>query len=225
MTPILSPVITIDGPSGCGKGTVSQRLASYLKWHFLDSGSLYRVLALACLQAAVPLEDEQAIAKLASSLPVRFKEHHLGEAPEVYLNEIEVSDAIRSENCGKTASLVSSLPSVRTALLARQRAFRRPPGLVTDGRDMGTVVFPDAKLKIFLDASPEERARRRFQQLKNKGVEANYEVILNDLISRDERDRCRTIAPLIPAKDAILIDSTELDAQAVFDRILKLIRV
>lgn len=225
MNPSSIPVITIDGPSGCGKGTLSQSLAAHLKWHFLDSGSLYRVLALAAQQQTIPPTDEVALSQLARTLDVRFKESHLGDAPTIFLAKQDVSEQIRSEQCGNLASSISSLKAVREALIERQRAFRRPPGLVTDGRDMGTIIFPDAQLKIFLDATTEERAQRRFKQLQNKGLKAEYATIYADLAKRDERDRTRTVAPLLPAQDAVIIDTTHLGIGEVFDRILELIKV
>ncbi len=210
------PVITLDGPSGSGKGTVGRALAERLGWHFLDSGALYRVLGLAALRRGVSLDDEAALARLAEGLEVEFA------GGRVLLAGEDVSGAIRSEEAGAAASKVAALPGVRQALLARQRAFRRPPGLVADGRDMGTVVFPDAPLKVFLDASAEERARRRHAQLKAQGVDVNLEQILTDIRARDRRDRERPVAPLRPAEDAVVIDTTELAPEAVIERILEL---
>ncbi len=211
-----APVITIDGPSGSGKGTVGRAVAERLGWHFLDSGALYRVLGLAALKRGLDLGDEAALAELARGLDVRF------EGARVILEGEDVSEAIRSEAAGAAASRVAALPSVREALLARQRAFRRPPGLVADGRDMGTVVFPDAPLKVFLEASPEERARRRFEQLKAQGLDVNLARILTDIRERDRRDRERPVAPLKPAPDAVVIDSTERDPESVVQEILRL---
>ncbi len=210
------PVITIDGPSGSGKGTVGRTVAARLGWHFLDSGALYRVLGLAALRHGVDLDDEAALAELARGLDVRF------EGERVILEGEDVSEAIRSEDAGAAASRVAALPRVREALLARQRAFRRSPGLVADGRDMGTVVFPDAPLKVFLEASPEERARRRFEQLKAQGLDVNLAQILTDIRERDRRDRERPVAPLKPAPDAVVIDSTERAPESVVQEILRL---
>lgn len=210
------PVITIDGPSGSGKGTVGRAVAARLGWHFLDSGALYRVLGLAALEHGVDLDDAAALAALARDLDVRF------EGERVILEGRDVSGAIRSEAAGAAASRVAALPQVREALLDRQRAFRRPPGLIADGRDMGTVVFPDAPLKVFLEASPEERARRRFEQLKAQGLDVNLAQILTDIRERDRRDRERPVAPLKPAPDAVVIDSTERDPESVVQEILRL---
>ncbi len=211
-----APVITIDGPSGSGKGTVGRAVAARLGWHFLDSGALYRVLGLAALRHGVDLGDEAALAALARDLDVRF------EGARVILEGEDVSEAIRGEDAGAAASRVAALARVREALLDRQRAFRRPPGLVADGRDMGTVVFPDAPLKVFLEASPEERARRRFEQLKAQGLDVNLAQILTDIRERDRRDRERPVAPLKPAPDAVVIDSTERDPESVVQEILRL---
>ncbi len=198
------PVITIDGPSGSGKGTLGRTLAKELGWHFLDSGALYRLVALAALERGIPLDDEPALARLARELDVRFDV----DSDAVWLDGRPVGDRLRTEEVGNAASKVAALPGVREALLDRQRAFRRPPGLVADGRDMGTVVFPDADLKFFVTASVEERARRRVEQLRQKGIEADFEAIAREIAERDRRDRERPVAPLRPAEDAILIDTT-----------------
>ncbi len=217
------PVITVDGPSGSGKGTISRRLAQELGWHWLDSGALYRVLALAALRHGVALDDEAALAELARQLDVRFVEDGQGE-PRVLLEGEDVSRALRTEETGAAASRVAALPAVRAALLARQRAFRQPPGLVADGRDMGTVVFPDAGLKIFLTASAEERARRRHKQLKAQGLEASMDALLRDIAARDERDANRSVAPLRPAPDAVVIDGSDLTIDQVMARVRALLR-
>ena len=215
------PVVTIDGPSGSGKGTIARLLAQALGFHFLDSGALYRLLALAARRRGVALDDEVALAKLAGELDVRFPADAAGDT--VLLDGEDVSALIRTEEVGAGASKVAALPAVREALLARQRAFRQPPGLVADGRDMGTVVFPDAGVKIFLDASPEERARRRCNQLKEKGIEADYETILADIRARDERDRKRPVAPLKPAPDATIVDTTQLSIEDSLARVRALV--
>jgi cytidylate kinase len=214
------PVITIDGASGTGKGVVGQLVATQLGWNLLDSGALYRVLALAAQKHGVSLENEPALQVLAEHLDVQFKASITGAAPAVLLEGQNVSDDIRTEKMGNAASKVGALPSVRTALLSRQRAFRESPGLVTDGRDMGTVVFPDADLKIFLTASPEERARRRYTQLKEKGISVNLGDLVHELAERDQRDRERTVAPLIPAVDSISICTDKLTIEQVVERIM-----
>ena len=216
------PVLTIDGPSGSGKGTVAQLIAKDLGWHYLDSGALYRVLAQASIKHGVELGDESSISTLAKNLDVVFLVKS-GEL-EVLLEGWNVTTLIRSEQAGNAASKVAALPLVRSALLERQRDFRRLPGLVTDGRDMGTVVFPDASYKIFLNASAEVRAQRRHKQLKEKGIESNIPDLINKISERDERDRKRTVAPLMPATDAIQLDSTSLGIENVFDRVRAILR-
>ncbi|MBS0358838.1 MAG: (d)CMP kinase [Proteobacteria bacterium] len=218
------PVITIDGPSGTGKGTVTQLLAKELGWNLLDSGALYRVLALAAKQHALDLSNEQALAILAAHLDVQFKATHTGEFPRVILEGTDVSATIRSEDCGNNASQVAAFPAVRQALLQRQRAFVHSPGLVCDGRDMGTVVFPEAELKIYLDASTEVRAERRYNQLKAKGINVNLARILSELNERDHRDKTRAVAPLKPANDAIVIDTSSLTVEQVLAQILERVR-
>ena len=216
------PVITIDGPSGSGKGTLSRKLAQHLGYAFLDSGALYRILALTAHKHAVELDDIARLAELAVDLDVTFDiaSHH-GE--RVLLEGKDVTLDVRTESCGNDASKIAALPQVREALLARQRGFRRSPGLVADGRDMGTVVFPDAKLKIFLTANQEERARRRHKQLKQQGIGVSLESLLRELAERDKRDANRGVAPLKPAEDAIIVDSTALSIQEVFKHTLDLV--
>ena len=216
------PVLTIDGPSGSGKGTVAQLMAKDLGWHYLDSGALYRVLAQASIKHGVELADESSISALAKKLDVVFllKNAEL----EVLLEGRNVTTLIRSEQAGNAASKVAALPLVRNALLERQRDFRQLPGLVTDGRDMGTVVFPDASYKIFLNASAEVRAQRRHKQLKEIGIESNIPDLIDEISERDERDRKRTVAPLMPATDAIQLDSTSLGIENVFDRVRAILR-
>ena len=216
------PVLTIDGPSGSGKGTVAQLMAKDLGWHYLDSGALYRVLAQASIKHGVELGDESSISTLAKNLDVVFLVKS-GEL-EVLLEGWNVTTLIRSEQAGNAASKVAALPLVRSALLERQRDFRQLPGLVTDGRDMGTVVFPDASYKIFLNASAEVRGQRRYKQLKEKGIECNISDLITEISERDERDRNRTVAPLRPATDAIQLDSTSLGIENVFDRVRAILR-
>jgi cytidylate kinase len=214
-------VIAIDGPSGSGKGTISRRIAARYGWHLLDSGALYRLVAVAGRQAGLAEDDEAAHAALAGSMVVTFGQAAdggelvmLGEPP------VAVTDAIRTEEAGQGASRVATWPAVRRALLQRQRDFAREPGLVADGRDMGTVVFPAAALKIFLTASPEERARRRHNQLKDKGSGASLAALSLEIAERDRRDSTRAVAPLVPAADAVTVDSTNLTIDEVVDRIM-----
>lgn len=221
MSTTVIPVLTIDGPSGTGKGTVSQLLAQALHWHFLDSGALYRVLALAAKQHAVELDNETTLEVLAAHLDVQFKTQERGEAARIILEGNDVTSIIRTEECGDAASRVAALPRVRKALLNRQRAFRESPGLVTDGRDMGTVVFPDAFLKVYLEAKLEVRAQRRYLQLKEKGINVSLAQVVKELAERDARDQQRFVAPLKPAQDAIIIDTTEMNVQQVLDVISK----
>ncbi|GAB7533018.1 (d)CMP kinase [Pseudomonas sp. 3A(2025)] len=217
---IKAPVITIDGPSGSGKGTIAGLLASQLGWCLLDSGALYRLLAFAASNHGVDLTNEEALKLLAAHLDVQFVAGENGQGQRIILEGDEVTQAIRNEQVGSGASQVASLPAVRDALLQRQRAFQEAPGLVADGRDMGTVVFPDAPLKIFLTASAEERARRRYLQLKAKGDDVSLTSLLDEIRVRDERDTQRAVAPLKPAHDAIQLDSTELSIEQVLQRIL-----
>ena len=208
-----APVICIDGPSGAGKGTLSQRLATDLGWHLLDSGALYRVVGFAGRLAAVSLEDSDAVAGIARSLDVDFRPTDGGVS--VWLAGEDVTANLRTEEGGRDASTVAALPAVREALLLRQQELARPPGLIADGRDMGTVVFPRAPLKIFLTASAEARAERRFHQLQGMGESVSLARLLTDIQQRDARDQSRTVSPLVPAEDAIIIDSTALSADEV----------
>jgi len=216
-----APVITLDGPGGAGKGTIAKLIARKLDWHLLDSGALYRLIALSALKTGVDLGDEAALALLAAGLDIEFLVTPELEV-QVLLSGEEVGSQLRTEEAGAAASRVAALPGVRSALLERQRRFQQPPGLVADGRDMGTVVFPDAPLKIFLTASLEERAQRRYNQLKEQGVSANIQSLLQELAERDERDANRKVAPLRPAEDAIILDSTELGIDEVLDKVLSL---
>ncbi|WPC06760.1 (d)CMP kinase [Pseudomonas sp. MBLB4123] len=217
----VAPVIAIDGPSGSGKGTIAGLLARQLGWSLLDSGALYRLLAFAAGNHGVDLTNEEAMKVLAAHLDVQFNAATDDQGQRIILEGEDVTDLIRNEQIGAGASQVASLPAVREALLQRQRAFQELPGLVADGRDMGTVVFPDAPLKIFLTASAEERARRRYLQLKAKGDDVNLASLLDEIRARDERDTQRAVAPLKPAADAIQLDSTELSIEQVLERILR----
>jgi cytidylate kinase len=207
-----APVIAIDGPSASGKGTIASRVAKRLGFHYLESGALYRVVALLSLREGTV--DEKRLAQLAETMDVAF-----GEG-EILLEDEDVNDKVRSEPVGNRASEVAKVPALRQVLLRRQRAFRRPPGLVADGRDMGTVVFPEAELKVFLTASPEIRAERRYKQLIEKGIDANLRALSRDLRDRDERDAKRAVAPLVPAPDSQVLDSSALSIDDVVERIV-----
>jgi len=208
------PVIAIDGPSASGKGTVAQRVAQALGFHYLDSGALYRLSALAALRQGVSLDDEAALARLAAALDIRF------EGEKIFLSAQDVSDEVRSEDCGTNASRIAAFPELRAALLQKQRDFKRLPGLVADGRDMGSVVFPDANLKVFLTASPEARAERRTKQLIEKGMCAKIQDVIEELKRRDLRDSSRPVAPLKHYPDATLLDTTALSVQAATDQVV-----
>jgi cytidylate kinase len=207
------PVIAIDGPSASGKGTIAKKVAAAIGFHYLESGALYRLVALLAFREG--LKEERAISEAAQRMDLVFRDD------EIILEDQDVSAHIRHEEIGKRASEVARMPLVRQALLKRQRAFRQPPGLVADGRDMGTVVFPDAVLKIFLTASSQVRAERRYKQLKEKGIAANLGALSRDLAERDARDASRAVAPLVPAPDSQVLDSSALSVEAVVDRILK----
>jgi cytidylate kinase len=218
---LTSPIITIDGPSGSGKGTISRLVADRLGWRLLDSGALYRLVAYAGQRSGLLSHDEPGHADVAERLDVQFGlGPHGGE--QIWLAGEEVSQRIRTEQAGEGASRVAAMPAVRAALLDRQRAFAGPPGLVADGRDMGTVVFPGARLKIFLTASAEERARRRYNQLKDKGLGANLAALSLEIAERDRRDASRAVSPLRPADDAVIVDSTAMTIDAVVARVLEL---
>jgi cytidylate kinase len=213
---VSAPVIAIDGPSASGKGAVARRIAQALGFHYLESGALYRLVALASTRAS--LRDEITLAKLAGSMDAEFLDE------KIMLSKQDVTDQLRTEDVSTRASEVAKLALVRQALLKRQRAMRQPPGLVADGRDMGSVVFPDAALKIFLTASPEVRAERRYKQLKEKGINANLRALSRDLQERDARDATRAVAPLIAASDSQVLDSTALSIEAVVEQVLRLYR-
>lgn len=216
-------VLTIDGPSGSGKGTIARKVAAKLGWHILDSGALYRLLALAAQTRSVPLANEEALMTLAAHLDVEFISRDNGMEEQILFEGEEVTDAIRTEEIGNMASQVAAFPGVREALLLRQRAFKEPPGLVADGRDMGTIVFPEAEVKIYLTCSAEERAKRRLKQLKEKGIDANLADLARTIAERDERDTSRSVAPLTPAVDAVIIDSSHLGIDEVVIRVLRMV--
>jgi len=217
------PVITIDGPAGSGKGTIAQRIADYLNWHILDSGALYRLVGLAAQRKSIDLDDEAAVTVVAQELDVVFKTEGKDDVV-VLLEDDDVSLAIRGEDAGAAASQVAAKPSVRKALLERQHKFQMNPGLVADGRDMGTVVFPNAAVKIFLTASAKIRAERRFNQLKQQGISANLRGLIRDIEKRDARDTNRKDAPLIPAADAIIIDTGKLSIDDVVNEVLAAVK-
>ncbi len=214
-------VITIDGPSGAGKGTIARLLADKLGWQLLDSGAIYRVLALAAIHHNVALDNEEALTPLAGHLDVRFVSDAESDVIKVILEGEDVTREIRTEKVANSASKVAAFPRVREALLRRQRAFLSSAGLIADGRDMGTIVFPHAAVKFFLTASAEERAQRRFNQLQEKGFDANIHSLLSEISERDDRDRNRSVAPLIPADDALTIDSTGLSIDEVLAKVVK----
>jgi len=217
-------IIAVDGPSGSGKGTICQLLATRLGYHYLDSGALYRLLALAAKRHKVSLDDVEDLAVLAAHMDISFRMNPNGDHPQVILEGEDVTQQIRSEDISAGSSRVASIPEVRRALLERQRAFAEAPGLVADGRDMGTVVFPDACAKIFLTASPEERAKRRYNQLMDKGESVSLAALVENVRSRDERDMTRDVSPLVPARDAIEVDTTGKDIQQVLDAVLDIVR-
>ncbi|MCK7594925.1 (d)CMP kinase [Pseudomarimonas salicorniae] len=216
------PVLTIDGPSGSGKGTISRLVAARLGWHFLDSGALYRAVGVAAGWEDVDLADPDALQRLAERTVVGFRDSPDGE-PRVLVDGVDATDELRTETAGAAASAIAANPGVRAVLVERQRAFRRAPGLVADGRDMGTVIFPDAPYKVFLTAGAEERARRRHKQLSEKGLEVTLDSLLREILARDARDAQRSVAPLKPAEDAVTVDSTGVPIDAVVERVLSLL--
>jgi cytidylate kinase len=216
------PVLTIDGPSGSGKGTISRLVAARLGWHYLDSGALYRAVGVAAGWAGIDLDDGGALVRCAFDTGVAFREAGDGEL-RVLVNGHDATDELRTETAGAAASAIAAIPAVRSALKDRQRAFRQPPGLVADGRDMGTVIFPDAPFKVFLTASAEERAERRYKQLKEKGVSVTMDGLLREILARDARDASRSVAPLRPAEGAVHIDTTGLGIDEVVGRVLALV--
>ena len=215
-------VVAIDGPSGSGKGTIAQQLAGYLGWHLLDSGAVYRLVAVAAQDSATDLDDVAGLSRLAVSLDIRFATGADG-TEQIFLGQTDVAGEVRTEETGKNASKIAAMPQVRAALMELQKSFRKAPGLVADGRDMGSVVFPDAPVKIFLTASPEERARRRHKQLKDKGIDVSLPAVSADIAERDRRDRERAVAPLRPAPDAEILDTTGLSINEVFEQVKKIV--
>ncbi len=213
------PVLTIDGPSGSGKGTISRAVAHRLGWHYLDSGAIYRAVGLAAAWENIDLSDADSVAACAARTEIRFESDDAGE-PRVIVNGKDATHQLRMETAGAAASAIAAHPPVRNALLDLQKRFRQAPGLVADGRDMGTVIFPDAKYKVFLTASAEERAKRRYKQLKEKGVSVNLDSLLHEIAARDERDAGRAVAPLKPAIDAVILDSTGMPITEVIERVL-----
>jgi len=217
--PATVPVLTIDGPSGSGKGTISRAVADRLGWHYLDSGAIYRAVGLAAAWENVDLSDPDAVATCAAHTNIRFEKDGHGE-PRVIVNGKDATHQLRMETAGAAASAIAAHPPVRAALVDLQKRFRQLPGLVADGRDMGTVIFPDAAYKVFLTASAEERAKRRYKQLKEKGVSVNLDSLLHEIAARDERDAGRAVAPLKPAEDAVIVDSTGTAITEVIERVL-----
>ena len=219
-----SPVITVDGPSGTGKGTLCSRISRWLNWNLLDSGALYRILALLAQRENIPVSDAAGVAALARDLDVQFIPVDADEPVKVILNGTDVGPQIRREDCGNAASSLAAHGVVREAILGWQRDFQRPPGLVADGRDMGTVVFPDAELKLFLTANPQERAKRRYKQLNAKGISVRFRQLVGSIAERDKRDKQRILSPLKPADSAIVIDTSDSGRDDVFAQVAAIIK-
>lgn len=218
------PVITIDGPSGSGKGTIAQLLAKKLGWHFLDSGALYRAFAWAVIDKKIDPADIGSLEKLMSQINITTQVADIGDDAKIFVNNQDITNEIRSEACGQMASITSAIPSIRAALLNQQRMMRQPPGLVTDGRDMGTIVFPDAILKFYITASLDERANRRYNQLKSRGKHASLADIHRELFVRDERDKNRAVAPAKPADNVVMIDTTTMTIELVMASVMQHVR-
>lgn len=218
------PVLTIDGPSGSGKGTISRLVAEHLGWHLLDSGAIYRAVGYAAGMAGIDLTDAEAVTRMAESAKIVFRSAKDGGETRVIVNGHDATDELRTETAGAAASAIAAYPSVRSALFEKQRGFRKAPGLVADGRDMGTVIFPDAASKVFLTASADERARRRYKQLKDKGLNVTLAALLREIQARDERDATRAVAPLRPADDALTIDTTGIPVAGVVAAVLTVVR-
>jgi CMP/dCMP kinase len=216
------PIITVDGPSGSGKGAVCSLLAQSLQWHVLDSGALYRTLALGALKAGIDLTNEEALSNFAQNLDVKFRQDNSGAGFSVILGEEDISTQIRSEECGNAASIIAPYKGVRRVLLLLQRNFHQPPGLIADGRDMGTVVFTQAPVKIFLSASLQERVNRRYKQLKEQGFSVNLARLSREITERDVRDKERKQSPLLPAHNAVVIDTTNIEVKQVVEQILEI---
>ena len=218
------PVLTIDGPSGSGKGTISRAVAESLGWHLLDSGAIYRAVGYAAGEEGIDLSDADAVTRCAETTKIQFRDPKDGGETRVIVNGHDATDELRTETCGAAASAIAAIPGVRAALFDKQRAFRRLPGLVADGRDMGTVVFPEAPYKVFLTASAEERARRRYKQLKEKGLNVTLSSLLREIEARDERDANRKVAPLRPASGALIVDTTGVPVADVVRKVLAVVR-
>jgi cytidylate kinase len=219
------PILTIDGPSGSGKGTIARAVAERLGWHLLDSGALYRAVGHVATRAGLNLNDEAALTRCAETMEIAFRAPRDGGETRVLVNGADATDDLRTETAGAAASAIAAIPAVRKALVARQLAFRQSPGLVADGRDMGTVIFPDAGHKVFLTASAEERAQRRYKQLKEKGLDVTLSSLLHEIEARDARDATRAVSPLKPAADAVLVDTTGIPIPEVVSKVLSLLAV